>query len=157
MDTVYLETSVVSHATARPSSDPHVAQLQSQAREWLSIERPKFLVVTSQLVLDEARLGDPQAAQARIAALAGMPLLPVDERVEAVAEELIARSLMPSKARLDALHVAAAAVSGVQFLLTQNCRHIANAHTLPRVYRTLSELGFPKLLIYTPAEFLGGP
>ena len=58
--------------------------------------------------------------------------------------------------RLDALHVATAAVGRVQFLLTQNCRHIANAHTLPRVYQTLDELGYPGLLIYTPAEFLGG-
>ena len=62
---------------------------------------------------------------------------------------------MPAKARLDALHVALAAVGGVQFLLTQNCRHIANAHMLPRVYRTLADPGFPNLLIYTPAEFLG--
>ena len=67
---------------------------------------------------------------------------------------LIKRSLVSSKAWIDALHVASAAVGGVQFLLTQNCRHIANAHTLPRVYRTLDELGYPGLLIYTPAEFL---
>ena len=87
--------------------------------------------------------------------LAGIRLVPTDARVEAVADELIARSLMPPTARLDALHVASAAVSRVQFLLTQNCRHIANAHTLPRVYRTLADLGFPNLLIYTPAEFLG--
>lgn len=58
-------------------------------------------------------------------------MIPTDRRVEMVAEELIARSLMPEKARLDALHVALAAVGRVQFLLTQNCRHIANAHTLP--------------------------
>jgi hypothetical protein len=64
---------------------------------------------------------------------------------------------MPTKARLDALHVATAAVGGVQFLLTQNCRHIANAHMLPAIYRVLDELGYPDLLIYTPAEFLGNP
>jgi len=107
--------------------------------------------------LDEAALGDPAAARDRLAALAGIPLVPTDARVEAVADELIARSLMPAKARLDALHVATAAIAGVQFLLTQNCRHIANAHVLPRVYKTLDDLGFPNLLIYTPAEFLGGP
>ena len=94
-------------------------------------------------------------AAKRLRMLAGIPLIPTDERVEAVADELIARSLMPSKARLDALHVASAAVGGIQFLLTQNCRHIANAHTLPRVYRALDDLGYPGLLIYTPAEFLG--
>lgn len=157
MDTVYIETSIISHATARPSNDPLVALLQSQAHDWWLIERPKFNLVTSQLVLDEASLGDPIAAADRIKALAGIPLLPTDQRVEAVADELIARALMPPNARLDALHVATAAVGGIQFLLTQNCRHIANAHVLPRVYKTLAELGFPNLLIYTPAEFLGDP
>ena len=62
---------------------------------------------------------------------------------------------MPPKARLDALHLASAAVGGVEYLLTQNCRYIANAHVLPRIYDLLAELGFPRLLIYTPAEFLG--
>jgi len=155
MDTVYIETSVVSHATAWPSSDPAVFVLQQQARDWWAVERSKFALVTSQLVLDEASLGDPDAAAERLKLLTGIPLIPTDKRVAAVAEELIARSLMPVRARLDALHVASAAVGSVQFLLTQNCRHIANAHTLPRVYRALEELGYPGLLIYTPAEFLG--
>lgn len=148
MDLVYIETSIISHATARPSKDPIISVLQRQARDWC---------VTSQLVLDEAALGDPSAAQDRLAALAGIQLIPTDSEVEAIADELIAHSLMPSKARLDALHVASAAVGGVQFLLTQNCRHIANAHMLPRIYKTLADLGYPKLLIYTPAEFLGNP
>ena len=155
MDTVYVETSIVSHAAARPNADPNIALLQQQAREWWWIERPKFIVLTSQLVLDEAALGDPVAATERMELLDGIPLIPVNAQVEHVADELIARSLMPAKARLDALHVALAAVGGVQFLLTQNCGHIANAHMLPRVYKTLDELGFPNLLIYTPAEFLG--
>jgi hypothetical protein len=85
----------------------------------------------------------------------GIPLIPTDPRVETVANELIMRSLIPVKAQLDALHVAFAAVGGAQFLLTQNCRHIANAHTLPGIYRALEQLGYPGLLIYTPAEFLG--
>jgi len=155
MDTVYIETSVLSHATARPSSDPNISVLQQQARDWWSIERPKFTIVTSQLVLDEASLGDPDAAAERLELLAGVPLIPADNRVEPIADELISRSLMPATARLDALHVATAAVGGVQFLLTQNCRHIANAHSLPRIYKTLEELGYSRLLIYTPAEFLG--
>ena len=155
MDTVYIETSVISHATARPSSDSAVLVLQQQARAWWARERPKFALVTSQLVLDEASLGDPTAAAERLKWLADIPLIPTDHRVETVAEALIARSLIPAKARLDALHVASAAVGSVQFLLTQNCRHIANAHTLPRVYRALNDLGFPGLLVYTPAEFLG--
>jgi predicted nucleic acid-binding protein len=156
MDSIYIETSIVSHATARPSSDPMIALLQQQARDWWDHERCKFRVVTSQLVLDEAALGDPAAAEERLKLLAGLDLIPADPRIEAIADELIARNLMPEKARLDAFHVATAAVGGVQYLLTQNCRHIANGHILPRVYKALDELGFPNLLIYTPAVFLGG-
>ncbi len=156
MNSIYIETSIVSHATAWPSSDPRIALLQQQARDWWDNERSKFRVVTSQLVLDEAALSDPTAAEERLKLLVGLDLIPADPRIETIADELIARNLMPEKARLDAFHVATAAVGGVQYLLTQNCRHIANGHTLPRVYKTLDELGFPDLLIYTPAIFLGG-
>ncbi len=155
METVYIETSVISHATAWPSTNPAVFVLRQQARDWWARERTKYSLVTSQLVLDEASLGDPAAAAERLKLLADIPLIPTDD-VETVAKELVARSLIPAKARLDALHVALAAVGAAQFLLTQNCRHIANAHTLPSVYRALEELGYPGLLIYTPAEFLGG-
>jgi len=156
MDSLYLETSVVSHATARPSPDPAIALLQEQARDWWDSQRKRFRVVTSQLVLDEAALGDPTAAAQRLEMLADIELIPVGPRVESIAEELISRHLMPEKARLDAFHVATAASGGIQFLLTQNCRRIANGHLLPRIYQTLAELGFGDLLIYTPEVFLGG-
>ena len=105
-------------------------------------------------MLDEASIGDPIAAAARLAMLHDIELIPTDSRIEVIADGLISRSLMPAKTRLDALHVATAAVGGIQFLLTQNCRHIANGHTLPRVYKALEDLGFPNFLIYTPAVFL---
>jgi len=108
-------------------------------------------------VLDEAALGDPDAAARRLAMLADMPILLPDERVESIADEIIARSLMPPNAKLDALHVASAAAGGVEYLLTQNCKHIANARIVPRVYDLLEALGLPRLLICTPAEFLGDP
>jgi hypothetical protein len=73
-----------------------------------------------------------------------------------LARAILSAAIMPPKAAADALHVAAAAVAGVQYLLTLNCKHIANAHELPRVYRLLDEHGFGQLLICTPAEFLGG-
>ena len=157
MDTVYIETSIVSHASAWPSSDPEVAVLQQQAKRWLANEAPKYRLVTSQFVIDEAIRGDPDAAARRLALLADIPVLLPDVRVEQVADAIISRSLMPATARLDALHVASAAVGGVEYLLTQNCRHIANARIMPYVYDLLEELGLPRLLICTPAEFLGDP
>ena len=152
-----IETSIVSHATARPSADPATAVLQDQAKRWMDEQAIKYELVTSQIVLAEAARGDPDAANRRIAMLAGIPVLDENPDADAVADALISRSLMPESARLDALHVAIAALAGVQYLLTQNCTHIANAHELPRVYRLLDELGLAGLLIATPFEFLGDP
>jgi predicted nucleic acid-binding protein len=156
MDVVYIETSIVSHATARPTSDPLTLVLQDQAKRWMDEQRPNYVLVTSQLVVTEAAGGDSDAASRRLAMLADIPILDENPDVDIVADELIARSLIPAEARLDALHVATAALAGVQYLLTQNCRHIANAHVLPRVYRLLDDLGLAGLLICTPVEFLGG-
>ena len=156
MDTVYIETSIISHATARPNPDVRVAALQHQAREWWAVERPKFSLVTSQLTVDEASAGDTIAADIRLNLLHGLPLVQLGQNVTELADLILARHLMPKKAGADAIHIAAAAIGGVNYLLTQNCKHIANAHELPRVYRLLEEHGYGQLLICTPAEFLGG-
>ncbi len=155
MDTVYIETSIVSHATAWPSRDIQTAALQQQARDWWSVERPKFDLVTSQLTLDEASRGDPAAAADRMKFLIGIPLLDIDSDAQALAGLLLSGHMMPEKAAADALHVAVAALGGVKYLLTLNCKHIANAHELPRVYKLLNDEGFGGMLICTPAEFLG--
>jgi len=156
MDTVYIETSIVSHATAWPSPTPATAVLQQQAKRWMDEQRLLYDVVTFQLVIDEASMGEPDAAARRLTMLDGIPVLAVNPDADNVAGEIIARSMMPASARIDALHVATAALAGVEYLLTQNCIHIANAHELSRVYRLLDELGLSGMLICTPIEFLGG-
>lgn len=119
-------------------------------------QRPLYDVVTSQLVIDEAGMGDADAASRRLEMLDAIPVLAVNPDADTVADEIVRRSMIPASARLDALHVATAALAGVQYLLTQNCTHIANAHELPRVYGLLDELGISGMLICTPIEFLGG-
>jgi hypothetical protein len=156
MDTVYIETSVVSHATAWPSPDPATSVLQDQAKRWMDEQRPLYDVVTSQLVIDEAAMGDADAAARRLKMLDEIAVLPANPDADIVADEIVSRSMMPASARIDALHVALAALAGVQYLLTLNCKHIANAHELPRLYRLLDELGLSGMLICTPIEFLGG-
>ena len=94
-------------------------------------QRSLYEVVTSQVVIDEATMGDPDAASRRLQMLDSIPVLPVNADADTVADEIVSRSLMPASARIDALHVATAALAGVQYLLTQNCTHIANAHELP--------------------------
>jgi hypothetical protein len=141
MDTVCIETSIASYATAWPSRDIQIAALQQQARDWWSVERPKFDLVTSQLTLDEAAAGDGEAATERLRLLSGLPLLDINSDVQALAALLLASHMMPQKAAADALHVATAAPGGVKYLLTLNCKHIANAHELPRVYELLEREG----------------
>ncbi len=133
-----------------------MAALQHQARMWWSIERRKFNLVTSQLTIMEASAGDPAAAADRLKLLDGIPTVPISSKVENLAKLIVANHLMPQKAGADAFHVAAVAIAGVDYLLTQNCKHIANAHELPRLYRLLDEQGYGRLLICTPAEFLTG-
>ena len=156
MDRIYIETSIVSYASAWPSREIETAALQQQARDWWRTERPKFDLVTSQLTLDEASAGDPSAAADRLKLLDGLPLLEINPDAEALAARLLAAHTMPQKAAADALHVATAALGAVKYLLTLNCKHIANAHELPRIYELLDREGLGQLLICTPAEFLGG-
>lgn len=156
MDTVYIETSIVSYASAWPSRDIQTAALQQQARDWWAIERPKFDLVTSQVTLNEAAAGDPSAAADRLKMLDGLPLVDAGIAAQELAGRLIAAHTMPQKAAADALHVAAAALANVKYFVTLNCKHIANAHELPRIYQILREHGHGQLLICTPSEFLGG-
>ena len=113
-------------------------------------------MITGQLVLDEAGSGDSTAVQERLELLKSIPLLDVEHpEVQPLAEQLIQAHLLPEKASADARHVAVSTVFGVDYLLTWNCKHIANAETLPRIYDLLRDSGFDPPLITTPEEFSG--
>ena len=156
MQSVYVETSVISHAAARLSRVPRIAVLQQEARQWWAECRPNYRVVASQFVIDEANLGDPDAAARRLEMLADVEVLPRSDFLHEVADQLIRSASIPRAARIDALHVASAAIGGVNYLLTQNFTHIANAVTMRTIYGVLDRLGLGPMLICTPAEFLGG-
>jgi predicted nucleic acid-binding protein len=156
LELVYVETSVISHAAARLSRVSRVAVLQHEARQWWKECRPNYRVVTSQFVVDEASLGDPDAVARRLKMLADVEIMPISELLHGVAEQLIRSASIPQAARIDALHVASAAIGGGNYLVTQNFAHIANAVTIRTIYGVLDRLGLGPLLICTPAEFLGG-
>jgi hypothetical protein len=154
MATVYIETSIVGYLTARSRESVIFQARQQLTREWWHGRRTEYELVASQLVLDEAARGDEKAAAERLQLLAGIPLLRrADPRIEAMANELLTMHLMPEKARSDAMHVAIATVHAVEYLLTWNCKHIANAEVLPKVYRLLTDMGYFPPLIVTPEEF----
>lgn len=114
MDAVYIETSIVSHATAWPSKNPAIAALQDQAQQWLEFDAPKFRQVTSQFVIDEALRADPDAAKRRLATLENVGFLLPDPEVESLADKIVTGCMMPQKARLDALHIASAVLARVE-------------------------------------------
>ena len=155
MATVYIETSIVGYLTAR-SRDSVIFQARQQlTRSWWD-RRESYELVTSQLVLDEARSGDSTARQERLDLLEAIPLLDIEHpHVQPLAERLIQAHLLPEKASADARHVAVSTVFGVDYLLTWNCKHIANAETLPQIYDLLRDSGFDPPLITTPEEFSG--
>lgn len=155
MDTVYLETSIVSYLRQKPSSQLVTATRQLLTHRWWTRERCHYQLVVSQYVIDEVSLGDPALARDRLSALDGILLLPHDPEVQRVAREIMAIGVLPPKAQVDALHIAAAAHHRVQYLLTWNCKHIANAKILPRIHRVLAGLGIPIPIICTPQELLG--
>jgi hypothetical protein len=95
MDTLYVETSIVSYATAWPSKNVQIAAIQEQARDWWQFERPKFELVTSQLTLDEASDGDQTAAADRLKLLGGLPIIPISKDAEDLANRILAGHLMP--------------------------------------------------------------
>jgi predicted nucleic acid-binding protein len=154
MKSVYLETSVSSYLTARPSRDVRAAAWQELTVQWWDTTRQRYELYISEIVVAEAREGDPAAAERRLAILRGIPELVVDGEVEILAAKLLADGGFPATAAIDALHVALAAVHGMDFLLTWNCRHINNADTKPRIRTICTLAGYTCPEICTPQELL---
>jgi predicted nucleic acid-binding protein len=151
---VYIETTLVSYLTARPSRDLIVAGHQQITHEWWDTCSGNYELCDSQLVVQEAGEGDPQAAQERLAVLAAMTMLEINEEAVALAEELVRAGALPTKAGNDALHVAVAAVHGIEFLVTWNCRHLANATIRSQIEAVCASKGFKAPIICTPEELL---
>lgn len=154
MPTLYVETSIVSYLRSRPSAQVVAAARQLLTRKWWETERPNYELVTSQYVLDEAADGDAEVASGRLASLAGVPLLPVENAILTIADEILRQAILPRSASVDALHIAMVAHHQVDYLLTWNCSHIANARILPRVFDVLDGCGLPRPIICTPEELL---
>lgn len=154
MKSIYIETSIASYLTSRPSRDLRAAAWQQTTAQWWEQERRKYGLFTSELVLAEAQDGDADAAQRRLAALNGIPLLGVTDGAKNLARRLIAEGAVPQHAEADALHIAVASVHAMDYLLTWNCRHIDNAAAKPIVRSVCAVAGYPCPEICTPLELL---
>ncbi len=152
---VYVETSVISYLTARPPRELVAAAWQAETILWWETQRGKFDLCVSSLVLEEIGRGDSTAAAKRLEALVGVPLLEVNQEVFALADSLVQPTAIPGKAFDDALHVAVAAVYGIDYLLTWNCRHIDNAEIKPKIRMICGNCGYFCPEICTPSELMG--
>ena len=149
---IYIETSVVSYLVARPSRDLIVAAHQQLTVTWWQDQGPKYDLFISQIVIEEARAGDPDTAEKRLAAIENLLLLDVNEEAIHLGQSLIKSHAVPEKAARDALHIGIACVGAVDYLITWNCKHIANAKTRSLIEKTCRGAGNTAPIICTPEE-----
>ena len=152
---VYIETTVVSYLTSRPSRDLIIAAHQQLTQEWWDQRRGKFDLYTSQLVIQESSAGEAAMSQKRLDALEGIPLLSINQEAVALARAFVEKGPIPEKAGVDALHIALATTHGMDYLITWNCKHIANAEMQIGVAKVSREAGFEPPVICTPEELFG--
>src|SRR5947209_8696857 len=151
---VYLETTIPSYLTAWPSRDLVRAAHQQITREWWQQRRDKFELFIAQVVVRECQAGDPDAAAQRLEVLRDLPLLEQTEEVTALAQALLEQVPLPERAAVDALHIAVATVHGMNYLLTWNCTHIANAALRGQIESVCRAAGYEPPAICTPEELL---
>ncbi len=154
MKSVYIETSIPSYLTARPSSDIRAAAWQQITYQWWEDEREKYDIFISELVIAEASEGHPDAANKRLKSLENIAELSIDQEMGKLATAIIAGGGIPISSEADALHVAIAAIQRIDYLLTWNCRHINNANMKPIIRKLCEESGYVCPEICTPLELL---
>jgi len=152
---LYLESTVPSYLVARPSQAVVVAAQQLITHEWWAKRLRDFEVYISQVVLEEISAGDRELPRQRLELVRPFEGLRLTDEVNALAKALLRRGPLPLNAARDAAHIAVATVHGMHFILTWNCRHIANAEILSKVEAVCDQLGYKCPVVCTPAELMG--
>jgi predicted nucleic acid-binding protein len=147
---VYLETSVISYLTARPSRDIVKLAKQQLTREWWDKSRAEYDLYVSTPVCDEAKKGDKDAARRRMEIADTLPELHITEEVVAFFDRIVAANILPAKAHLDVLHISIAAVYGIPYLATWNCKHINNAVFKQKIREEILDAGYTEVEMTTP-------
>ena len=152
---VYIETTLISYLTGRPGRNLIVAAQQQVTNEWWENRRSDFDLYISQLVIHEASNGDEEEAAKRLDAVQNIQLLEL--RVEALnlSEVYLRNKVLPEKAADDALHIEVTTIYGIDYLLTWNCKHMANAEIQKKLASISLEQGYELPTICTPYELMG--
>lgn len=152
---VYIETSVISYLTAHPSRDLVVAAQQQITHDWWDSRRQDFNLYILQVVKSEASAGDPSAASKRLQILEDIEFLDILDEAAELADKLLSEGCLPKKTAEDALHIAIATIHRMNYLLTWNCKHIANSERRPAIESVIRENGYQPPIISTPEELIG--
>ena len=155
METVYIETSVVSYLVARPPARSVAHQWHVWTKDWWRLRRPCFECVISEEVLREAAAGDPKASRQRLDALSTLTVLRRTQAVDDLAEAFLSAGAMPAKAKADAVHLAVATAHRVDYLLTWNLKHLANAEVWLRVRPLVEQRGYRMPMVCRPLQLMG--
>ncbi|MFN6484947.1 MULTISPECIES: type II toxin-antitoxin system VapC family toxin [unclassified Nostoc] len=141
--------------TARATDNLILAANIKITQDWWNENRSLFILYASEIVEDEAAKGDPAIASQRLSMLQSLMLLELTEEALELAQAFLRQSNLPPKASNDALHIALATVYGLDYLLTWNCKHMANAQIQRKLSQISSELGYVLPVICTPYELIG--
>ena len=150
---LYVETSIVSYITSRPSRDVVINANQQLAQEWWE-SRHNFDLFVSELVIDEVSKGEMLMANKRLDLISGILLIDFNDEAKDLAKEILRQNVLPLKATLDVFHIAVTVVHEIDFLLTLNCKHIANAFIFRRIEKICSKFGYETPIVCTPQEIL---
>ena len=155
IESLYLDTSIIGYLTIRPSTNLITASNSVITQNWWDTRRENFTLYISEVVLEELARGDQEIAIKRLDLISELPLLALNEAVEELAQQFLTKSNLPPKASDDALHIALATVYKVDYLLTWNCKHIANAQIQKKLSQISIESGYELPTICTPYELMG--
>ena len=155
MESVYIEMSVVSYLVARPSARTVAHQWHVWTKDWWRLRRPFFECVISEEVLREAAAGDPKASRQRLDALSTLTVLRRTQAVDDLAEAFLSAGAMPAKAKADAVHLAVATAYRVDYLLTWNLKHLANAQIWLRLRPLAEQRGYRMPMVCRPLQLMG--
>ncbi len=153
---VYIETSIIGYLTSPLSRDLRTAGKQQYTSEWWDNKRSNYEIFISDVVITEISMGNKESATKRLMAVKDIPVLESEESVGKLAMELLKLNYLPQHAQTDALHIATATLQEMDYLLTWNCKHIANATMRPKIEQFLSSNGYKCPVICTPEELEGG-
>lgn len=154
MPSVYLETTIPSYLAARPSRDLVTAAHQQVTNEWWETAPDRFDLFISEAVLAEIQAGDPNAAAKRSAFVDQLPILKLSDSARSLVKDYMETLGLPDKAKIDIVHIAFAVAHELDYLVTWNCKHIANGEVVRRLRDRNLELGVFTPLILTPEELM---